>query len=115
MYKFAIGLFASTTGLFSEHLLAQDDARSDGFEKWLLASFMIVLGGQATAEDYTLETIAEGLNTPWSIAELPNGGFLITERPGGLKHVDADGVITDIRQLITISNFFFILTNNCIL
>ena len=96
MYKFAIGLFASATGLFSEHLLAQDDARSDGFEKWLLASFMIVLGGQATAEDYTLETIAEGLNTPWSIAELPNGGFLITERPGGLKHVDADGVVTDI-------------------
>ena len=96
MYKFAIGLFASATGLFSEHLLAQHDARSDGFEKWLLASFMIVLGGQATAEEYTLETIAEGLNTPWSIAELPNGGFLITERPGGLKHVDAEGIVTDI-------------------
>ena len=60
----------------------------DGFEKWLLASFKIVLGGQATAEDHTLETIAEGLNA-WSIAELPNGG-LITERPGGLKHVDAE-------------------------
>ena len=52
--------------------------------------------GHATAENYTLETIAEGIDTPWSIAELPNGGFLITERTGGLKHVDADGLVTDI-------------------
>ena len=46
MYKFAIGLFASTTGLFSEHLLAQDDARSDGFEKSAAAIMICWMGRQ---------------------------------------------------------------------
>ena len=41
------------------------------------------------------QTIAEGLDTPWSIAELPDDqGFLITERPGGLKHLSATGEMT---------------------
>jgi glucose/arabinose dehydrogenase len=32
-------------------------------------------------------TIAEGLNHPWSIAFLPNGDFLVSERNGGLRIV----------------------------
>ena len=43
-----------------------------------------------------METIAEGLDTPWSVAELPDGGFLITERPGGIKHVAPSGEMTDV-------------------
>ena len=39
---------------------------------------------QAAQADIEIQTIAEGFDTPWSIAELPNGeGFLVTERPGG--------------------------------
>jgi len=30
-------------------------------------------------------TLAEGLDRPWAIAELPDGAFLITERPGRLR------------------------------
>ena len=41
-----------------------------------------------------LETIAEGLDTPWSLAELPDGGFLVTERPGSIKHVAPSGEMT---------------------
>lgn len=40
-----------------------------------------------------LETtvIAEGFEFPWSLAFLPDGGFLVTEREGRLQHLSADG------------------------
>lgn len=43
---------------------------------------------QRTAEhDYRLETVAEGLERPWSVATLPGGDVLITEKPGRLRIV----------------------------
>ena len=39
--------------------------------------------------DYKVETVIEGdLKTPWSLAFLPDGRQLITERPGSLRMVD---------------------------
>ncbi len=35
--------------------------------------------------DYRLVTVAEGLVNPWSMAFLPNGDMLVTERPGRLR------------------------------
>lgn len=37
--------------------------------------------------DYRLETVADGLVRPWSIAFLPGGDVLITEKPGRLRIV----------------------------
>lgn len=37
------------------------------------------------------EVVAQGLEHPWSLAFLPDGRFLVTERPGRLRIVEADG------------------------
>ena len=38
--------------------------------------------------------IADGLEHPWSVALLPDGGFLVTERPGRLRRIAADGTVS---------------------
>lgn len=40
-------------------------------------------------------TIAENLEHPWAVALLPGGGFLVTERPGRLRLVSREGVVSD--------------------
>lgn len=41
------------------------------------------------------QLIAGGLDRPWAIAVLPEGaGFLVTERPGSLRHISRDGVVS---------------------
>lgn len=40
---------------------------------------------------YTIETVAQGLEHPWSVAFLPDQRMLVTERPGRLRIIDADG------------------------
>ena len=37
--------------------------------------------------DYQIETVVEGLQQPWSIAFLPDGDMLVTEKPGRLRIV----------------------------
>ncbi|HRO11675.1 PQQ-dependent sugar dehydrogenase [Amaricoccus sp.] len=44
--------------------------------------------------ELTVETIAAPLEHPWGIALLPDGGYLVTERPGRLRVVAADGTIS---------------------
>jgi aldose sugar dehydrogenase len=45
----------------------------------------------AQKSQFTLETIASGLNHPWALQFLPDGRYLITERPGTLRIVTRDG------------------------
>lgn len=49
-----------------------------------------VVATPAAAADYQVETVVEGLEHPWSIAFLPDGRLLVTERAGRLR-VIADG------------------------
>ncbi|MEL6195664.1 MAG: PQQ-dependent sugar dehydrogenase [Myxococcota bacterium] len=47
---------------------------------------MSVLAADATA--FTRQTVVKGLKHPWSIAFLPEGGALVTEKDGQLQRVD---------------------------
>lgn len=64
---------------------------------WVLA----LMAGPCFAQDsqrfhtekveVVIETAARGLDHPWSLAFLPDGHMLVTERPGRLRLVHADG------------------------
>ena len=56
----------------------------------LLCAALAAGCGPVTAQDYLIETVAEGLEHPWSIAFLPDGRMLVTERAGRLRII-ADG------------------------
>lgn len=48
----------------------------------------------ATATEFRVVEVAGGLDRPWGLALLPDGSLLVTERPGRLKRVDADGQLS---------------------
>lgn len=60
----------------------------------LLAAITLTCAWAAQAADYTVETIAEGLQNPWSLAFLPDGGMLVTERTGQLRQISAEGELS---------------------
>ncbi len=55
---------------------------------WGLLLWLCV--GLSHAGTYEVETVVEGLETPWSMAWLPNGHMLITERRGELLRFDPE-------------------------
>jgi glucose/arabinose dehydrogenase len=67
-----------------------------GVALWLLVTGLCSPGvaAQASAGDvqrFRAVTVTEGLENPWGLAFLPDGRRLVTERPGRLRLVAADG------------------------
>lgn len=57
-----------------------------------LLGFPLVAASQIlTSKDarFRLETVASGLEHPWSLAFLPNGSMLVTERAGRLRVIQS--------------------------
>ncbi len=67
----------------------------------MLNTLRILLGAvllsslPAHADDYRIETLTEGLEHPWSLAFLPDGRMLVTERVGRLRLIEADGRLVE--------------------
>ena len=47
----------------------------------------LLLVNSASAAEYKIESVADGLSHPWAIAFLPDGDMLVTERPGRLRRI----------------------------
>ena len=70
-------------------------------KKWTFAAILVfglsdfglsglIASNQATAQGvagYNLETVVDGLDSPWGLAILPDGDMLITELTGDLRHI----------------------------
>ena len=68
-----------------------------------ILTLLLCLIGPAAAETLRteaglvrIEKIADGLTEPWSLAFLPDGGFLVTERNGRLLRFSADGGVESV-------------------
>jgi glucose/arabinose dehydrogenase len=65
----------------------------------LVTSFAALLAGASTAVqaqgslDVKAATVARGLQHPWGLAFLPDGRYLVTERPGRMRIVERDGKV----------------------
>jgi len=48
----------------------------------------------ARSAPFAIEIVTDGLNSPWSLAFLPGGSFLLTENGGTMRVVTADGSVS---------------------
>ena len=72
--------------------------------QFISAGVLAIAAGYATADakeifptaagDIVVETIAGGLEHPWSLAFLPDGRMLVTERPGRMRIVTREGTLS---------------------
>jgi glucose/arabinose dehydrogenase len=75
----------------------------NGMRMILVLTAVLAAGSAARAADptfpssagnLTVQTVADGLVHPWSLAFLPDGSMLVTERPGRMRIVARDGKLS---------------------
>lgn len=49
---------------------------------------------KSAKQDFRISVVARGLDTPWAMAFLPDGGLLVTERSGRLRTISREGVLS---------------------
>ena len=55
----------------------------------------MLIAPMSWAQDYKLETVAENLNTPWSMTFLPDGGYLVAHKVGEVRRLSATGELSE--------------------
>jgi aldose sugar dehydrogenase len=86
-----------------QHLHWQSRAPTTYELKWLrrnimrlvLASALSLLLASSAFAAPKVETVVEGLENPWGLAFLTDGSMLVTERPGRLRLIGADGKVSE--------------------
>ncbi len=62
--------------------------------------------GVETQTQFTTTTFASGLNSPWGMANLPNGKIIVSEKGGTLRIVDQSGTVGNaIGGLLAVNTF----------
>ncbi|CAN7221900.1 PQQ-dependent sugar dehydrogenase [Rhizobium sp. LjRoot254] len=69
--------------------------------KLALPALAVVLAGAVQAEEFTtkdvkikVDVVASGLENPWAVEVLPDGAYIVTERPGRLRII-RDGQLSE--------------------
>lgn len=86
---------AALSGLLFSIIRKRDGKAERSASRALLASAILVgfltPSDRADAADLKVDVLAAGLEKPWSVAFLPDGRMLVTEKPGRLRVLDANG------------------------
>jgi glucose/arabinose dehydrogenase len=59
----------------------------------IIALCLIFQASTASALEYSIEVVADGLSHPWAMAFLPEGDMLVTERDGRLRRISNDTLV----------------------
>ena len=88
---------AAALGLMAGAALAQDFNAAPPNAPDQQPAFEGQTRGPVIADTVALktETVVDGLSHPWALALLPDGAWLVTERPGRLRMVGADGTLSE--------------------
>ena len=94
----AMLLTAAFAGALFARLTARPATGVSSHASGTLLAFCLAVGlgalpGPTQAQslsDYTVETLTSGLEHPWSLAFLPGGGALVTERAGRLRMISEE-------------------------
>ncbi|MFZ4284860.1 PQQ-dependent sugar dehydrogenase [Variovorax sp. HJSM1_2] len=57
----------------------------------IVFAFSAAAAGIAQAQKLSVQQVATGLENPWALAFLPDGRYLLTEKPGRIRVVESDG------------------------
>jgi aldose sugar dehydrogenase len=99
----AEGLVKPLLLLASSCFEKREDAVMKLFLPTLFVAFAACLPSQSFSQStifptengpVTVEVVAKGLEHPWALAFMPDGRMLVTERPGAMRIVSKDGVVS---------------------
>lgn len=73
----------------------------------LVTMLLLAVANPSQAVEYSITTLAENLDYPWCVTDLPSGDLLITERGGQLKRLSASASSQAITEVSGVPEVYF--------